>query len=325
MQKNDKAPQGGQPEPAPQNKLALTLSAATETITSTLMTCSIEKLKALPAMQQTMQMAMGMGIMRAALTKDIVDALFMPLQGSRLGFRTDKDSGEGYTWQVVRDCMIDALIRGARPVGNELNIIAGGPYYTKEYFQRAVAEFPGLTDLSISTGVPHMAGAGALVPFHATWKLNGNQQSLSCDLMKVQDPSGVDRMVDLRIPVKVNNGQGADAILGKAIRKGLHKVHDRVNGSEWTVPEGDIETTGTLVSENATPSKLGARTQMDDLLSRVKPTAGVEGGTVVAEPNPNPIPDLETKTADAPLSDADKLRQELAEQDAKDREEARHK
>lgn len=329
MQKPERPPQGGQQETPAPNKLALALTSATEEITQALESCAIDKIKHLPAMQQTMQMAAGMRILRGALTKAIVEELFMPLMGSKLGFRTDKDKDppdHRYSWDVVRDCMCDALLRGARPIGNELNIIAGGPYYTKEYFTRVVGEVEGLTDLEISPGVPHMAQEkGALVPFHATWKMRGVRQSLVCDLMKVTDDTGAVRMVDLRIPVKVNSGQTADAILGKTIRKGLAKVYERVNGSEFSVPEGDIETTGTLVSENAGPAKLGARSQMDELLQRVKPATGVEAGAVTAEPNPQPIPDLETKQASEPLSEAEQRRRELAEQDAADRKEAQSK
>src|SRR5688572_22696968 len=44
--------------------------------------------------------------------------LYMPvlkqLQGSKLGFRTDKDRDGGYAEAVVVDCAIEAIMRGAR-------------------------------------------------------------------------------------------------------------------------------------------------------------------------------------------------------------------
>lgn len=327
MTENKRAPEGtGAPDKTTQiverqpSKMELAVRSATEQITATLNDCAIERIKELPAMQRTMQLAAGMRVLRTALTKEIVTDLFIPLMGSRLGFRTDRDSkpaNEQYGWEVVRDCVIEALIRGIHPTGNELNIIAGSAYFTREAFTRKVAQFPGLTDLAISTGVPHVASEeGALVPFHASWKLDGIPNSLVCDLMKVTDETGAARMVDLRIPVKRNKLQGADALIGKCMRKGLHRIYERLNGSEFSAPDGDLETTATVISESSAPTKVaGQAGQMAQLLQRVKPS-GVEGGTVVPDTQSNPV------TSEPEETDAEKLRREVAEQDARDRDEA---
>ena len=77
--------------------------------------------------------------LRNLFTQELVETHLMPLMGVRIGFLTDRGkpdkSGkmpEPYTWQVVRDCVIDAACRGLAPVGNQMNIIAGNMYPTKE-------------------------------------------------------------------------------------------------------------------------------------------------------------------------------------------------
>lgn len=216
----------------------------TATIETALATCDSESIAGLPALAQTVQLARGLRALRNALSSRVVTEIFLPLQGSKLGFRTDKDREKepGYDWLTVRDCLIEAMIRGARPVGNEFNIIAGNTYLTKEYFERKVETFPGLTDLIHEPGVPHMANGGALVPYRISWKLNGRSEILSFDAVK--NESG--EVFDQRIPVKVNNGMGADAILGKARRKVLARVYERLSGIK--VPDGDvIDTVGEAV------------------------------------------------------------------------------
>ncbi len=149
------------------------------------------------------------------------------LQGSPLGFVTDKDKDGGYQPAVVRDVVIEATLRGLSVVGNEFNILAGRMYPTKAGLTRLVRELPGLTDLKITDGRPEPAnnGQGAYVPMVATWLLNGKADRL-----------------EVAIPVKVNNGMGADAILGKATRKMLARIYARVTGSNQSFEE-DLDDT----------------------------------------------------------------------------------
>jgi hypothetical protein len=198
---------------------------------------------ALPAMTQTIVLAKGMKDLRDALTKEIVDEVFMPLQGTKLGFRTDKDGNNGYPTEIVKVVMLEALLRGLRPVGNEVNIIGGNLYITKEGLDRMVREWPGLANLQLTPSVPVVKEGGALVGYEATWLLHGKPDCLSATVTKTEDGE----VLDQRIPVRVNNGQGADAILGKAERKMLARIYKRLSGV--TVPEGDvIDTTGEAVA-----------------------------------------------------------------------------
>src|SRR5690349_9721900 len=133
----------------------------------------------------------------------------MPLQNSKLGFLTDKK--EGYPWEVVRDVLCEAFLRGFHPVNNEFNIIAEGFYGAKNGFERIVLDWPGLSDLRIDMGVPTMAGdKGALVPCTAAWRFDGQEMKVEC-LPATTTKDGEVLSIDTRIPVRVNSGMGPDA------------------------------------------------------------------------------------------------------------------
>ncbi len=269
-----------------------TTAGAIATINNALKDCSIDQVRELPAMEQAIVLANGMRALRAALTDEIVGKLLMPLQGSSLGFRTDKDAGQGYSIEVVRDCAIEAMIRGFQPVGNEFNIIASRAYFTKEGFTRKVSEFPGLTDLEFEIGVPHIAGdKGALVPYTARWKLNGKPDQIVRDLLKREDGS----VSDQRIPIRVNSGMGADAILGKARRKILAQIYEKVSGAKFAPTDGDaIDTTGENVPEvSGEPQKSANEKAAEELAAkhRAKVAEARKNGKAPAEESKDPAID----------------------------------
>jgi hypothetical protein len=176
----------------------------------------------------------------------------MQLRGSKLGFRTDKDKdppNKQYPVEVVKDVLIEAVIRGFRPIGNEFNIIAGNFYATKEGVQRCVREWPGLTDLKIQPGVPNAHGEkGALVSYTASWKVDGVADSMRCIRRTLENGE----VEDLRIPVRVNSGMGVDAVIGKATSKLFKRIYERLSGSEVSVEgvESDvIDSTSSTVTE----------------------------------------------------------------------------
>jgi hypothetical protein len=146
----------------------------------------------------------------------------LPLQGSSLGFRTDKDSTGGYPEHVVVECATEALLRGLRLTGNEWNIIGGRCYVAQAGCARLVSTYPGLTDLEHAPGVPIMGNGGAIVEYTMRWKLDGVSMAMT-----------------RQIPVRVNGGMGMDAVLGKAKRKMLAAVYERISGS--VLSEGEPE------------------------------------------------------------------------------------
>lgn len=165
--------------------------------------------------RRSLTIAAAIQSLRELLSEDLMRGI-MALQGSPLGFLTDKDKdktkpdgkGPGYPLAVVRDCVIEATIRGFRHTGNEWNIIGGRFYPTQAGVVRQVLEWPGLTDLADAYDLPETRKGVVVVPCRATWKLDGRQDGVDCS-----GPAA--------IPVRVNEGMGVEAVLGKAKRK-LH-------------------------------------------------------------------------------------------------------
>jgi hypothetical protein len=170
--------------------------------------------------ERALILARGMAALREAV-KPLMPAI-LSLMDSPLGFLTDRRGKDPYPEEVVADCLIEAVLRGCYPVGNEWNIISGRAYITKEGFARLVRELPGFTDLRLVPGVPRTAQAGAVVPFRASWRWQGKPDHMECD-----------------IPVRLNSGMGADAAIGKATRKMLARLYSLLTGSQITDPEGD--------------------------------------------------------------------------------------
>lgn len=184
-----------------------------------------EVLAAFSVIEQSVLMAKGLEELRAALSDDLMRQYVLPLMNSPLGFRTDRAGGDKpvYGMADVREAVIEAAIKGFRWTGNEFNIISGRAYFTKEGLARRVREWPGLTNLQLTPGLPSVKDGGCIVPFVASWELHGSKQR-----------------AERQIPVRLNSGQGGDAGLGKATRKMLAAVYGQLAGSEFAVPEGDV-------------------------------------------------------------------------------------
>lgn len=214
-------------------------------------------------------------IIKAALSDDIVTEI-MSLMNTSLGFRTDKDPNQvdrqgkphiPYSIAVVRDVLVEAAIKKARWWGNEFNIIAGKLYLTKEYYERMVREFTGLTDLDARPGVPTMIGEdGALVPYFVSWKLKGKEMKM--DRRKVSD------IEDTRFVIRRNAAMGVDAVLGKARKRAFAAVFGILTGRE---DEGEddvlvLDVTATTISPSSGDA-LGSQSKSTEPAA-AKSTAG---------------------------------------------------
>jgi len=157
--------------------------------------------------------------LKSALTPEFM-APIMALQGSKLGFKTDRDKDGGYPETVVKNCIIEAVLQGFQVVGNQFNIIAGNTYGTKEGYGYLLSQLTGLW-YEITPNLPRVKDQSAAIVMSIVWKYNG--------------ASG---QKDLDIPVKVNSMMGTDAIIGKATRKARHWLYCSLTGSE--MPEGDV-------------------------------------------------------------------------------------
>ena len=156
--------------------------------------------------------------LKALLTPEIMKPI-LNLQNSALGFMTDKRDS-GYSLGTVTECLIDAVLSGVSPVGNEFNIISGRTYITKNGMKHKLRDIDGLT-FSTTPGIPKMMGdKGAVIDMTIDWTFNGKKESKT-----------------LTIAVRVNAGMGADAIIGKATRKAYAWLYENVTGQ--TVDEGE--------------------------------------------------------------------------------------
>ncbi len=184
--------------------------------------CSLNVSQDTGRMQRAMVLAAGIRKLQELITDKMVTEI-MGLQGTALGFITDKDSSGGYPEPVVKACFIEAMLLGVQPIGNEWNIIASRPYITKNGFARLVRD-TGITNLKLNLDVPTIKEQGATVPTEATWEYGGDEQSIK-----------------RTFPIRVNQRMGADAVLGKATRKLLAAIYQQITGSEHALPEGDVQ------------------------------------------------------------------------------------
>jgi hypothetical protein len=209
-----------------------------------------------------------MAELRGALTPEMMQPV-MALMNTDLGFRTDRDPNQidsktgkpfiPYSAEIVKECFIESKLRGFHCVGNEWNIIAGRFYACKNGFRRKVTHFAGVTDFKDLYEVPRLSGDKcAIVKCRAAWKKDGIADSIECE-----------------IPVKVNSFMGSDAILGKAERKLLKRVHDRLSGV--ITPEGevgddtpiDVQAKSDTTRPNFTPPAQPKLTTQDELANIV--------------------------------------------------------
>lgn len=144
----------------------------------------------------------------------------MELQGSKLGFKTDKV----YPEKIVKDCLIEAVLTGLQPHGNQFNIIAGNMYPTKEGLGYLLANFNGLSYKIISE-LPRInsTNTSAAIVMNIKWKISGSE---------AQEEK-------LELPIKMNAYMGTDAVIGKATRKARAWLYSTITGSE--ISDGDID------------------------------------------------------------------------------------
>lgn len=260
------------------NTARASAQSTSEAIEKAISECGVQAISQLPAFLQAVKMAEGISALRRALTDEFMMSVVMPLQGCALGFRTDRDDKEprGYPLQVVRDVVIEAMLRGFSIIGNELNIIGGRFYGTKEGLERRVLEYPGLRNLKLEPGVPTLQQGGALVPYSAFWMLGTEQMALHCHATKEGD-----MVIDNRLPVRVNAGMGADAVLGKAERKMYHRILKRLTGANFGLVDGEVEDARTLLT-TAEPAPLPVPEGTPEGRRVKLPQGGKRGPVVVA-------------------------------------------
>jgi len=180
-------------------------------------------------------LAFGLQALRKAFTPEVVGVI-AGLGGTPLGWQHDKNrEGSGYSPDVIRDCAIEALLRGVSLTGNQFNIMSGRCYITREGYTALLAGYPGLTDLDVQIGLPEDARAFGkqemvFVSAFARCKVNGKQVSV-----EARKTPGFDG----RLAVKVYQGE-IDAAKGKADRRIKQRLYERITGSSFSEPDDGV-------------------------------------------------------------------------------------
>jgi len=182
-----------------------------------------------------------------------ITAGLMKLQGTKIGFVTDKDKNGGYPPNVVVDVTIEAASRGARMVGNEVNIISGSCYLTKGYFQRKLDEQLQPGNWRLNHGVPEVEYQ--------------NKKQVSATVtteIKWKDSNG-DHTESVSFAIKGNDYATADAYLGKADRKCGKWLLENITGERFSDGDADeiisVQAT-TVTSEPVDDGKLATEEQV---------------------------------------------------------------
>jgi len=162
----------------------------------------------------------------------------LAMQGNRLGFKTDKDNKGGYSPDVVKTCLIEAVLLGVQPYGNQFNIIAGNMYLTKEGCGYLLSNYEGLKQ-TIVCGLPNInpAKTSAFIEATINWSLNG----------------GPTNTMKIPIALKMDQYTSVDALVGKATRKARAWLLSNLTGIE--IPEGEVKDAIIIESKPAPKTK----------------------------------------------------------------------
>jgi hypothetical protein len=178
--------------------------------------------------REAFQAAAAMSALRTLITGKALEYV-CALSGTKLGFLTDnyhkRQYDNPYPPELVRDVAIEAILHGARLIGNEFNVIAGGAYFTKNFFTRKLLELKGLTDLKLEFGTPALDQQRmiAAIVVTSTWNLNGK-------------PMG--RKDEFQVNYSVKGPPPYDAIRGKAERKAKAAIYSQLTGTVYA--DGDV-------------------------------------------------------------------------------------
>ena len=169
--------------------------------------------------------------LRQILTEDIMNAVFMPLMNTTVGFLTDKDPNKmnkqgvrpsPYPTAVVRDCLIDAVMEGLLPTGNQFNIIAGRMYITNE----------GYSYLLKKKNVRHMISK-TILPAAP----NSPFVDVKCSInYLINDEPG--KPFSITVQCKQDAYASPDQIKGKADRKAKKTLYEFITGVD--LRDGDV-------------------------------------------------------------------------------------
>ena len=215
------------------------------------------------SMVQTIRRATAIDTIKRSLTDEVLNAIAVPLMDNPMGFMTDRKTEQTpYPLPVLRDCLCQAMLHGARIDGNEFNIIKGNPMLVQNYWKRMVRELP-ITDLAVEFGSVESKGNEAYVECLARWSdADGKPQEISRRAKVKHGGSEWDR----RIVVPMNRAMGRDAVIGKAERRIYKDIYERATGRHIQGMDEDdvINASSKPVEPAEEPEDSGAESEVVD-------------------------------------------------------------
>ena len=200
---------------------------------------SAEELQTLNNFGAAFQTVNVVSLLRQALTDEVMDAVFMPLMNTKIGFLTDhtgKARGnrpplQPYGREIVRDAIIDAVTVGLMPTGNQFNIIAERMYPTKEGYTALLRRLG--VKYFIETGYDKSQAEGfAEIPCKITYSYGGERNAFS-----------------ITATVKKDSYSSPDQIRGKAERRAKKALYEYITGCDFGDADEDSSTPIDVVAE----------------------------------------------------------------------------
>jgi len=161
------------------------------------------------------------------------------LMNTGLGFKTDRNPNAAinpkspYPDEIVKDCVVQAMIHGLRIYGNEFNIIGGNFYVTKEGLERIVLSHPNLekkVDLQFKGSKQSPDTGKYAITWEFSFKFKGSQEVSGTNIVFVNGKVG-----------KNDYDVSFDSVLGKARRKILNYIYNEMTNGFKIQDADDID------------------------------------------------------------------------------------
>jgi len=245
-------------------------SAALRVLDEVEQNCTLQVISTLSS-QAERSIMLAKAIIKAESALEPFRPTIESLKNTPLGFLLDKP--EQYDWPILRRICAEAMLRGSRITGNEFNGIAKKCYLTQAYFVRRCREWPGVNISQEIFGIPRTLNGQTVVDYKIVYNRDGVEEFYS-------------REGNQAIAVRVNDGMGADAIIGKAKRKAYAGLLEQLimrSGETWSpgtdgeindateTPRGTDTTTASATTSNPANDLMTVIAQFRDRISACTP------------------------------------------------------
>lgn len=216
-------------------------------------------------------------LLRQALTDEVMDAVFMPLMNTKIGFLTDRNGrpnsrGEVkplYSKEIVRDAVIDAVAIGLLPTGNQFNIIADRMYPTKEGYTALLRKLGVKYFIEVSYDKSQTQGF-AEIPCKISYQYDGEKNGFS-----------------IVATVKKDNYSSPDQLRGKAERRAKKALYEYITGCDFgDADEESSRVVDVVAEEIKDEANKGSVIGMTAEPAPAAPAARAGRGAAKAEPAP---------------------------------------